>query len=322
MSHDVTVTILTFNGDEYLRDLLTSLVNQETQYSYEILVIDSGSSDGTLEICKEFSEVRIVEIPNHEFGHGRTRNLAVSFSDSTYMAFLTQDAVPSHPRWLDALLEPFEIMENISCVFGKQIPRPDCVAIVKREVELVFSSFGDDASLSVQRKTAITESINVLNTFFSDVNSAVRRECVLEVPFQDLNYAEDQALAVDHLNHGWFKVYAPLASVMHSHNYPLKKYFSRKMDECIGLYDSIGYVRQVSAKQCLRNFLSGTIKDMLFIKRDRQYSVRMKLANIAKAPAYNYALQKCYWLARDPSAHSKLKKHSLETAERQKITST
>ena len=286
MSFDATVVILTFNGEEFLEELFESLRSQESKYSFEVLVIDSGSKDRTLEIVKKANEVRLVEIPNSEFGHGKTRNLAVELSDSRYVAFLTQDAVPAHPHWLDALLEPFELFEKVTCVFGKQIPRPDCVTPVKREVESVFQSFGDDASLSLQRKSEITEKFNIINTFMSDVNSAVRKSAIAEVPFQDLDYAEDQALGTDHLNHGWIKAYSPLGSVFHSHNYPLVKYFKRKVDERIGVYNATGDIYKISAKGFVKGVVSFTFKDWLFIKRDNSYSLRMKLSNFVKSPAY------------------------------------
>ncbi len=316
MKYDATVVVLTFNGEEFLQELFNALKSQKTKYSFEILVIDSGSKDSTLEIIKNAEDVRLVEIDNKDFGHGKTRNFAVEISDSEFIAFLTQDAVPSHPYWLDGLLEPFELFEKVSCVFGKQIPRPNCVVPVKREVDSVFQSFGDDASISIQRKSQLTTTFNIINTFMSDVNSAVRKESVLEVPFQDLDYAEDQALGTDHLNHGWLKAYSPLGSVYHSHSYPLAKYFKRKVDERIGVYKATGDIYRISAKDFVKGILGHTLKDWAYIKRDKQYSLRMKIANFIKSPAYNFALYRCFWITRKPELHEKYKIHSLEAQQR------
>lgn len=314
MAVDATICIPTFNGEEFIQELLASIENQKTKYSYEVLVIDSGSTDNTLPICKEFASVRILEIPNSEFGHGKTRNLAAQSTDAEFVVFLTQDATPSHAHWLDGLLEPFEMFENVSCVFGKQIPRADCVVTVKREIDSVFQSFGDDASISIQRKTDLTKTFNIVNTFLSDVNSAMRRSCLIQVPFQDLPYAEDQALGTDHLNHGWFKAYSPLGSVFHSHNYPLRKYFMRKMDERIGVYEATGEIHAISFKRRIFGFVDATIRDWLFLKNDKEYGRRLKVKNFFKAPAYNYMLYKCYWMARNPKNHKKYKVHSLEAS--------
>src|SRR5438105_349485 len=122
MKNHVTVAVLTYNAEEFLRDLLKAIETQKTQRKVEILVIDSGSSDQTLEILKDFSDVRLHQIPNSEFGHGKTRNQAVELASGEFVLFLTQDAVPAHEYWLESMVEPFEISDKVGCVVGKQIP--------------------------------------------------------------------------------------------------------------------------------------------------------------------------------------------------------
>jgi rhamnosyltransferase len=312
MSVDVSVCILSFNGEEFLRDLLDSVESQITNYSFEILVIDSGSSDQTIWILGEFPKVRLVEIPNEDFGHGKTRNFAAELSEAEFIVFLTQDSVPSNESWLNSMLEPFEKFENVSCVFGKQIPRPDCAAPIKREVQNVFLQFGADGSIVLHGNPNSKHPGIVANTFFSDVNSAIRRKCLIEVPFRDLPYAEDQALGIDHLNHGWLKAYTPMGSVFHSHNYSPRKYYKRKMDERIGVYEATGEVFATSLFQAFKAVISFTLKDWRFIWKDRDYSKSLKLNNFLKSPVYNFLLFKVYWLTRKPENHLKLKTHSLE----------
>ena len=71
----VTVVIPTLNGERYLAEVLDAVARQEFAGEVETLVIDSGSTDATLEIVRGRQGVRLHEIPNAEFGHGRTRNL-------------------------------------------------------------------------------------------------------------------------------------------------------------------------------------------------------------------------------------------------------
>ncbi|MFN8016228.1 MAG: glycosyltransferase family 2 protein [Acidimicrobiia bacterium] len=316
MFHDVTVCIPTYNGEEFLTEIFKQLFSQVTNYSYNVLVIDSGSTDKTLEIIRNFPEVNLHEIPNDQFGHGKTRNLAVELADSEFMVFLTQDAVPANENWLESLLEPFRLFENVTCVFGKQIPRPDCVAPLKREVALVFNSFGDDASISIQRKSEINDKYNIVNNFLSDVNSAMRREYLLKVPFRDVEYAEDQALGKDHLENGWLKAYVPLGAVYHSHNYSIKSFYKRKIDERIGVYRATGEIYAISRVSRLKGFISHTLKDWNFIRKDDDYNFIEKVKNFVKSPIYNWLLFKCYWIAKDPSKHEKYMKHSLDASKR------
>ena len=105
MKTDATIVIPTFNGEEFLIEVIEAIFNQKTTKTYELLIIDSGSTDRTLEIIAKYPKIRLHQIPNKEFGHGRTRNLAVEMANSEFVVFLTQDATPSHDQWLDYLLE-------------------------------------------------------------------------------------------------------------------------------------------------------------------------------------------------------------------------
>ena len=53
---DVSVIVLTYNHEKYIRQALDSILMQKTTFSYEILVGDDASTDGTQEILKEYSE--------------------------------------------------------------------------------------------------------------------------------------------------------------------------------------------------------------------------------------------------------------------------
>jgi rhamnosyltransferase len=125
----VTVAILTFNGDRYLERILQAVAEQDFKGQVELLVIDSGSTDGTLAIVAAHPEVRLHEIPNSEFGHGRTRNLAAQLSNGEIVVYLTHDAVPADTHWLAELVAPFEKFPGVEGVVGRQIARPDCVPV-------------------------------------------------------------------------------------------------------------------------------------------------------------------------------------------------
>ncbi|HUS25889.1 MAG TPA: glycosyltransferase family 2 protein [Nevskiaceae bacterium] len=287
---DVTIAILTFNGEEFLDQLLHAVFTQKTRLKYEVLVIESGSTDGTLDIIKKYPKVRLHPIPNTEFGHGRTRNLAVKLADSEFVVFLTQDAVPSQDRWLDSMIYPFGLSDKVGCVFGKQIPRPNCFATLKREVRVVFDGFGPDHSIPLHYQNDLTKQLGATMTFFSDVNSAVRRSVVANnIPFRDVKYAEDQAMGIDMLAAGYIKAYAPFGSVWHSHNYPLRKYFRRKFDESVGLRKTTGHVQQAGLKELTLGTAKATLHDYRFIWRDQDYSFGRKLHDFALAPCYNFA---------------------------------
>ena len=316
----ITVFIPTFNGRKYLAESIEATLSQELpmEYALELLVIDSGSNDGTLEVLEKYqSKLQLIKIPNSNFGHGKTRSFAAQKAKGEYILFLTQDATPSSTRWLINLIEPFFISEKIGCVFGRQKPRPDSAATIKREVSSVFGSICADDSVLIHRYNSLVDFLptNPLNTFFSDVNSAVRRELLVgPVPFRDVNYAEDQALAEDMQNKGYLKAYAPLAEVWHSNEYTVKQYYNRKFDEYIGLQEATNLSIKPSKRSLMLGWIRPTKADVKFIFRDVDYGIKSKILWLFKSPFYNIALQKGkYNASKYFNSEEKRKKFSLES---------
>ena len=297
-----TIAIPTFNGVERIDEVLDACLGQAADFRFEVLVIDSGSTDGTLEAIGRRHAVRLHQIPQSEFGHGRTRNLAVRLAKGDYVVFLTQDAVPASQFWLDEMLRPFEISDRIACVFGKQVPRPGCCPTVKRDVINHFRSFGPDPFISLQVDNPRLKSQAERDAlgYFSDVNSAVRRSAIEKIPFRDVPYAEDQALGRDVIDGGLIKAYAPLAAVLHSHSYPLRAYFARMYEEMSGLWKTTGRTIDTSIPRHVAIVVRGTLGDWRFIIRDRDYSVPRKLVWLVEAPFYNLARRVAVRLALRP----------------------
>lgn len=320
-----TICIPTYNGEEFLEDTLKQIFKQDCDFEFEVLVIDSGSTDNTLSIVQSFPEVQLHQIPNSEFGHGKTRNLAAKLGKGEFMVFLTQDAVPANKRWLGYMLEPFMINDKVVCVFGKQIPRAFCVAHIKREVSSVFKELGPDHSIMIHRRLSLLTNQEVKHylTFFSDVNSAIKRDFLLNtIPFRDVNYSEDQALGMDALDAGYLKAYAPLGSVQHSHDYPLKKFFHRKFDEFCGLAETGHVIKPYGPLAVIRSVTSATVHDWLFIHRDPSYSLKHKAYNFVVAPLYNIALVLAVNIAANEKLRKKYhKKFSLEKRTKNKSNS-
>lgn len=286
-----TVAILTFNGEEYLAEVLDAVLAQRLESPFEVLVIDSGSTDGTLEIVRRRPAVRLHQIPNAEFGHGRTRNLAISLSQAEFVAFLTQDAVPADREWLAEMLRPFDLSADVAAVFGRQVPRTDCCPTVKRDVAKVFSGFGPDTGILLQRRTPTLadEGSRTAMSFFSDVNSAVRRSAMQRIPFRDLPFAEDQAFGRDVIDAGLIKVYAPRGRVLHSHSFPLGAYFRRMVAEMRGLRESVGVSLDTPGRTHLRVVAAETLRDWRFIVRDPDYTRWDKARWLPQAPLYQVA---------------------------------
>jgi rhamnosyltransferase len=314
---DATVFIPTFNGEKYLHELLLAVESQEYSGSFEILVIDSGSSDQTLEIIARHPSVRLVHISQSEFGHGKTRNLAAQLARGAYIAYLSHDAIPVGAHWLSQLLAPLN-PAGLDCVavVGRHIARPDCFPLLKYEIDGVFAQCGPANRVSVvDGSVQPLSGLSVGELFYSDVNSATRREFLLNViPYRDVTYSEDMAFASDLLAAGFRKAYQPAAVVEHSNDVTLAQYPKRIFDETVGL-------RKVGTSVPSRNWV-GTLmrlsKDLMRsssrILRDPDYSLAVKLRWLIINPRYVWAK----WLSMHRASHvnldstTSLAKYSLE----------
>ena len=99
---DASIVIPTKNGGQRLASVLKAIFSQNTRYEYEVICIDSGSTDATLDVIRSFPSCRLVQIAPEDFGHGRTRNLGASLSSGEFVIFVTQDALPASDRWLES----------------------------------------------------------------------------------------------------------------------------------------------------------------------------------------------------------------------------
>jgi rhamnosyltransferase len=285
-----TVVVLTYNGERYLRDLLNGVRVQRVDGAVQVLVIDSGSTDATLDIVADFPEVELVQIPNTEFGHGRTRNLAANLAAGRYVVYLTHDAVPATDRWLYEILQPFTLNPRVAAVMGKQVPRPWCFPLLKYEINAVFSGFGPDfgTSLFYEDDFVTSEAVRNAVTFYSDVNSAARRDVLTGlVPYRDVSYAEDQLLGRDLVAAGLVKAYAPRAVVVHSNDLTLAEYDDRMTEETLGQREVGIDVAHPSASVVARMIARGVVRDTLGIVRDRDYRWQRKLYYLVVNPLFH-----------------------------------
>ena len=96
---DVSIVIPTKNAGSLFDEVLKMVFSQKTEYEYEVICVDSGSKDGTLDVIHKYP-CKLYEIPASEFGHGKTRNYGASKGSGTYIVFITQDALPASDTWL------------------------------------------------------------------------------------------------------------------------------------------------------------------------------------------------------------------------------
>lgn len=251
-----SVVILTWNGCPDIDACLAAVCNQETVWPYEVLVIDSGSRDGTLEVVRQhlanLSErrlaqaapvtLRLIEIPSASFNHGGTRNLGASLAQGEFVAFLTQDAIPADNRWLSALVAAFDD-PSVAGVFSRQLPKSDAHVLTRRGLSLWAGSQEQRAikrwpGAAAYAEMAPWDRYNLI--LFDDVSSCLRKSVWDQIPYAAVSFGEDIDWALRALKAGHALVYEPGSKVYHSHNRAPWYEFKRIYQDHQNLYRLVG----------------------------------------------------------------------------------
>lgn len=223
----ISVVIPTKDGADTVGELLARLFDQEQRFDLDVVVIDSGSRDGTLDVVKRFP-VRLEQIAARDYNHGATRNLGIRASRGDLIVLLTQDAIPVDRHLLASLAEPFA-NPRVAGVYGRQIPRSDCDVVRRRELESWLTGRAEPA-LAELRDTDL-EALPPLERYqrcvFDNVCSAVRRDVWERLPFPVVPFGEDIAWGRSVLRAGHAIAYEPRAAVIHSHRRPVAEEYRR-----------------------------------------------------------------------------------------------
>ena len=269
----VTVAIPVLNGARYLDEVLTAVRDQRIDRELEIVIVDSGSTDGSLDIAQRHGAL-VHGIDKSDFSHGGTRNLLMQLASGDHVAFLTQDATPASPGWLAALLEGFEQADDVAAVFGPHDPRPGASHMIQSEMERHFAVWGDGGTaIDVHRLDRTPAGIARYRgfpgglTFLSDVNCCIARWAWERVPYREVPYAEDQLLGRELIEAGYAKVFHPDARVLHSHDYPPGDFFKRYFDEFRSLREVLGHVQPWGPKTTLWDVRGLVGADKRWLKR-------------------------------------------------------
>jgi len=210
-----SIIMRSFNEAWALRDTLPALQAQEYR-RWELIVIDSGSTDGSAELIRRHAPRHFIQIAPGDYNPGRVMNQGMRLARAEHAIFLNADATPQGANWLrplvTALFDP-----RTAAVFGRQIPRPDCQAVYAHDYERCFGP---------NRESARWEH------FFSMVSSGVRKTIWAKRGFNEtIQYSEDDEYTRWCRAQGYRVVYAPESVVVHSHNYTPTQAYKRSFGE-------------------------------------------------------------------------------------------
>ena len=237
----VTVAYVTRDGEAWIGESVRSVQSQRGEFELvEILAVDSGSRDATVEILRQ-NGVRVLQIPPGEFGHGRTRNLVAREARGEIVAFLTQDATPDGPDWLARLVAKLEQDPLCVAAWSRHLPREDCHPMECRMLaEHPAFAPGLDA---VQSARGNPDWARDPDAWCSLSNNAAAYRCpvLLDHPFPEVRFAEDRAWARERLLEGWRTVLVGDSLVRHSHAYSPWVHLRRNFDHFRSLHEDFDF---------------------------------------------------------------------------------
>jgi len=274
----ISVLIPVKNGGDDLARCLHGIAAQRVDDDVEIVVVDSGSTDGSPVRARELG-ASVHEIPPERFVHGATRNLAARLSKGQVLVFTTQDAVAADEHWLSVLTAAVGA-DGIAGAYGRQLPHADA-----RPPERFFLDFMYGPTPRVQRLGRLEE-LTYEHTLFSNVNSAIPRRVWEEFPFSDdVTMSEDQEWSRRVLLAGRTIAYEPRAAVRHSHTYSLAEAFRRFYAS--GASASRSYVAGDASRAALRSAMRRYgVEELRWLWQTNQrrwipYTVGYELAKVA-----------------------------------------
>lgn len=235
----------------------------------EIVVIDSGSHDGTQDAVRRFPKTRLLEIPASDFNHGATRNLGARECRGEFILFTVQDAWPVDNFWIEKLLQGF-VAEDVSAVTGSQVvpQRPDTNPLewfrpVSRP-ELAVHRFD-----STEAYDAASPSRRAEASALEDVTCLYRRSLFERIRFRPVVYGEDLVFGHDALRAGLAVARNPAARVFHYHRLDYHTALKQTVTVALLRHELFGLLPDAPQATALRNAAR--------LIRERAVPWRMKL---------------------------------------------
>ncbi|MBX7255456.1 MAG: glycosyltransferase family 2 protein [Candidatus Hydrogenedentes bacterium] len=209
-----SVILRTKNCESLIGQTLAALFSQDFR-DFELIVVDSGSTDRTLDIVRRYPST-VVGMNPKEYLSGRALNLGASRAQSELLVFINSDTVPLVPDALRLLLSALDDPE-VQAAFGRQVPRPDARSWVRHEVNTAFPDREDGVTFLVP---------------FAAPFSVIRKSAWEEHPFFEEAWGSEDTEWGHWARTNNRKVrYITEARVMHSHNHNLRQLYGRLFTE-------------------------------------------------------------------------------------------
>lgn len=241
---DASIVIRTLNEGRWLPDLLEAVKLQNFAGSVETVIVDSGSTDDTLEIAEKH-QCRIVRIKKADFTFGRSLNVGCEAAQGECLVFISGHCIPVGRDWLGELIRPLREGEA-EYVYGRQ----EAHALTKFSERQLFRKYFPEESCVPQQ-----------DIFCNNANSALLKSVWMTDKFDEtLTGLEDMEMAKRLVATGRRIGYVASASVYHIHEEQWRHVQRRYEREAVALQGILPDVR-VTFGDFIRYFVAGVMLD-------------------------------------------------------------
>lgn len=278
----ISIVLPTLNGRADLEVLLPRLQEQQLDGGWELLAVDSSSTDGTVELLERYGHP-VVTIDRATFSHGGTRADRARDARADTLVFLSQDALPADAAFLERLVEPFDD-PRVAGSYARVLPHGDDDLLTARTV-LDLPEAGTEPEVrdldGVEGLWALPPVERVAHIRFNNVASAVRRSVFEQIPFPAVDFGEDVAWAARALTAGWRLAYAPGAVAYHAHRYTARGAFRRYRQDARFHRTAHGWSMRPTLGSAVRGWAFELKSDVAEVRRA---GLSRHLADLARAP--------------------------------------
>ncbi len=217
----VSIIIRAYNEEKSIGKLLSLIKKQKTDFEYEIILVDSGSTDNTLRIAESFN-IKILKINPNDFSFGYSLNKGIERAEGDFCVFISAHCFPTNERWLSEIIKPFKNNEKIGLVYGKQRGGGNS----KYSEKEVFIKWYPDDREGIQN-----------HPFCNNANSAIRKKLWNKIKYNEsLTGLEDIDWAKKIIEKGYLIYYNPKAEILHIHNETWAQIYNRYKREAMTFY--------------------------------------------------------------------------------------
>jgi rhamnosyltransferase len=267
----VSIVLPTLNGAATLPALFDAIARQRVPFTFEVVVVDSQSSDGTAEFARSRG-ASVVSIDRAAFDHGLTRNLGIEHSNGELIVLLVQDVLPVSESWLAELIGPLLGDASVAATYARQAPRADATAITRHYLER-WSAASPSPRVQSIPDGASFDALDPNRRFelcvFDNVCSCIRRSVWREHPFRATSIGEDVEWAKEVLLAGYRIAYVPEAQVVHSHERSARYELARTYTLHRRLYELFGLRTIPTLSSLVRAVLSSLVLHLRCAMSDR-----------------------------------------------------